>query len=212
LPSEIHKAGLQVDVHAVGDRGVDLVLDAFRKVAGSDRVVGARRHRIEHFPFRRAESIRLAAELGVPVCTQPLQTLIRGDDFLGKFGRDVALSMVPLASLRRAGVRLSFGADVPAFPSHRPLDSIRCAMERRTAAGVPMDLAEQISFLEALESHTTAAAWASFDEKELGSIEVGKCADFAVWNRDLRAIRTPADLDRLEVLATYVAGQPTYQA
>lgn len=210
LVTLIHQADLQVDVHAVGDRGVDLVLDAFRKAAGSDKEVAARRHRIEHFPFRRAESIRLAAELGVPVCTQPMQMLIRGDDFLEKFGRDLAFSMVPLASFRRAGIRLSFGADVPAFPSHRPLDSIRCAMVRRTAAGVPLDPAEQISFLEALETHTTAAAWASFDEKELGSIEIGKCADFAIWNRDLRTIRTTRDLGQLAVVATYVAGLPTY--
>jgi predicted amidohydrolase YtcJ len=191
---------------------VDLVLDAFRKAAGSDQAVRDRRHRIEHFPFRRAESIRRAADLGVPVCTQPLQMVVRGDDFLQRFGRDQVLSMVPAASFRRAGVRLSFGADVPAFPSHRPLDSIRCAAARRTAAGVPLDPAERISFLEALEAHTIAAAWAASDEKDLGSIETGKCADFAVWNRDLRTVRTSQDLDRLQVVATYVAGEPTHQA
>jgi predicted amidohydrolase YtcJ len=127
-------------------------------------------------------------------------------------GRDQAFSMVPLASFRRAGVKLSFGADVPAFPSHRPLDSIRCAMARRTATEVPLDSAEQISFLEALEAHTVAAAWAGFDERELGTIEADKYADFAVWNRDLRAIRTARDLDRLQVVATYLAGEPTHQA
>jgi predicted amidohydrolase YtcJ len=211
LVSLIHQAGLQVDVHAVGDRGVDLVLDAFRKASGSDRAVHARRHRIEHFPFRRAESIRRAADLGVPVCTQPLQMVVRGDEFLQRFGRDPVQTMVPAASFRRAGVQLSFGADVPAFPSHRPLDSIRCAMARQTAAGSPLDAAERISFLEALEAHTIAAAWAASDEKDLGSIETRKCADLAVWNRDLRAIRTSRDLDRLQVVATYVAGEQTHQ-
>jgi predicted amidohydrolase YtcJ len=49
------------------------------------------------------------------------------------------------------------------------------------------------------------------DEKELGSIEVGKCADLAVWNRDLRTVQTVEDLDRLQVVATYLAGKPSYQ-
>lgn len=208
----IHNADLQVDVHAVGDRGVDLTLDAFRKAAGSDREVARRRHRIEHFMFRREPSIRRAADLGVPVCTQPLHLVIRGDDFLRKFGRDPVAYMVPSASFRRAGVKLSFGADVPASPSHRPLDSIRTAMVRRTASDAQLDHSESITFLEALQAHTLDAAYAAFDERELGSIEVGKQADVAIWNSDLRTVRTAADVDRLQVLATYVSGQPTWTA
>ena len=61
----IHGANLQVDVHAVGDRGVDLTLDAFRTAAGSDREVARCRHRIEHFMFRRESRIRRAADLAV---------------------------------------------------------------------------------------------------------------------------------------------------
>jgi len=208
----IHQAGMQADVHAVGDRGVDLVLDAFLRAAGSPRSVAARRHRIEHFLFRRPESIHHAADLGVPVCTQPLHLLLRADDLLRKLGRDPTATMVPLASFRRAGVRLSFGADVPASPSHRPLDSIRSAMLRRTASGVALEPSEQISFLEALQAHTIDAAWAAMDEEELGSLEVGKLADLAVWNKDLRTIGTAAQLDGLRVLSTYLGGRPVHAA
>lgn len=80
--------------------------------------------------------------------------------------------MVPSASFRRAGVKLSFSADVPASPNHRPLDSIR------TASGARLDPSESITFLEALQAHTLNTAYAAFDERELGSIEVGKQADF----------------------------------
>jgi len=210
IVSAIHEAGLQVDVHAVGDRGVDITLDAFSRAAGGDRAVRDRRHRIEHYMFRREASIARTADMGVPVCVQPLHLVIRGDDLRRKFGRGLADALVPLASFRRAGVWTSLGADVPASPSHRPLDSIRSAMVRQTASGVQLDRSEAVSFLEALEAHTIAAAYASFDENELGSVEVGKCADLAVWNTDLTKVG-PADIDRLQVVATYLAGKPTYQ-
>jgi predicted amidohydrolase YtcJ len=101
---------------------------------------------------------------------------------------------------------------VPASPSHRPLDSIRAAMLRRTAAGVQLDPSEGVTFLEALAAHTLDAAYGAFDERELGSIEVGKQADLAVWNTDLRMVRTAADVDRLQVLATYVSGEQKWTA
>jgi predicted amidohydrolase YtcJ len=212
IVATIHNAGFQVDVHAAGDRGVDLTLDAFRKAAGSDPEVARRRHRIEHFIFRRESSIRRAADLGVPVCTQPLWLVVRGDDFLRRFGRDPVDYMIPSASFLRGGVKLSYGADVPASPSHRPLDSIRSAMVRRTASGAELDRSEGITFLAALQAHTLDAAYAAFDERELGSIEVGKQGDLAVWNADLRTVRTAADVDRLQVVTTYLSGQPTWTA
>ena len=65
--------------------------------------------------------------------------------------------------------------------------------------------------MEALQAHTIDAAYATFDESDLGSIEVGKFADLAVWNGDLRDVGLN-DIDRLKVLATYVAGRQTYGA
>ena len=207
----IHNAGMQSDVHAVGDRGVDMVLDAFERAAGSEAGVAQRRHRIEHYMFRKLDSIRRTADLGVPVCTQPTQVVVRGDDFVRKFGMAQSTGMVPLASFRREGVQVCFGADVPAFPTHLPMDSIRCAMQRTTAAGVQFDPAEAISFLEALEAHTIKSAFAAGDEAELGSIEMGKCADFAVWNNDLTGV-TADNLDGLQVTQTYLAGNCVYGA
>ena len=161
----------------------------------------------------RLESLKRAAELGVPVCEQPLMVQIRADEFAGKLGPEAAKNVdriCPLQSFTKEGVPVAFGADVPAFPSHRPLDSIRCAMDRLTAKKRSLDAGEKLSFMEALRVHTLGSAYAAFDEKELGSLEAGKAADFVIWNNDLRAVRTGAEAAELKALATYVGGKAAY--
>jgi len=69
-----------------------------------------------------------------------------------------------------------------------------------------------ISFLEALRHHTREGAYAAFDEKEPGSLEGGKLADFVIWKEDLRQIRTGSQAAALQPRATYVAGKPVYEA
>jgi len=211
----IHKAGYQVDVHAVGDKGVDWTLAAFAKAAGSATECARRRHRIEHYPFRKMDSIQKTAELGVPVCTQPCLIDIKADDFQEKFGpnaRSQVDTMLPLQTFNEKGVQVCFGADVPAFPSYSPLASIIAAMERKTESGRRLDENEAVSFMEALRLHTLQSAYAAFDEKDLGSLERGKCADFVVWNKDLRNIKTGQDVLGLEPVATYVSGKAVYTA
>jgi len=213
IVAAIHNAGLQVDVHAVGDKGVDWTLKAFAKAGGSAQAVRRMRHRIEHYPFLKADSIRNTADLGVPVCTQPTILHLRAESFLRRFGtkklRQIE-TMVPLRTMTRAGVRVCFGADVPAFPTHLPLDSVRCAMERRTSKGRALDANESVSFLQALKMHTIESAHAAFDEKELGTLTPGKLADMVVWNKDLRTVRTARDVGGLEVQTTYVGGKEAY--
>jgi predicted amidohydrolase YtcJ len=213
--STIHRADYQVDVHAVGDKGVDWTLDAFSRAAGGDSRVRDRRHRIEHFPFRKIDSIKRAAAMGVPVCVQPTSIVVRADDFLERRGslpdnRTQVETLIPCNSFLKEHVPLAFGADVPAFPTHLPLDSIRCAMERKTVRGRFLDPSEAISFQECLRVHTMGGAWAAFDEGELGSLQPGKLADFVVWNKDLQQIKTAGDLDTLQATSTYVGGKKVF--
>ena len=119
-------------------------------------------------------------------------------------------SIVPLRTMMRQGVPVCIGADVPAFPSHLPLESIRCAMDRRAGSGRQLDTAEAVSFLEVLRMHTAGGAYAAFDEDSLGTLAPGKLADLAVWNKDLRKIASGADLADLEAVATYVGGKAVY--
>lgn len=211
----IHNADLQVDVHAVGDKGVDWTLDAFAKAAGSTGECRRRRHRIEHFLFRKADTIRRAAELGVPVCVQPNFIEVRAEDMLRKLGesrRHLVETMVPVRTFEREGVRLAYGADVPAFPSHSPLDSIRSAMDRRTSRRRQLDTSESVSFLDALHHHTADGAFAAFDEDEIGSLAAGKQADFVIWQGNLENVRDGQDAMSLKPEATYLAGKPVFRA
>jgi predicted amidohydrolase YtcJ len=214
IVATIHRAGYQVDVHAAGDKGVDWTLQAFEKAAGGAAGVREKRHRIEHFPFYKADSIKKAADMGVPVCSQPYAIDFRVDDFARSNNRLTQKQIdmfVPLKTMIRDGIPLAFGADVPAFPSLRPLDSIKSAMTRRTQAGRQLDTGERIPFMDALKVHTIGSAYAASDEKTLGSLEPGKIADLAVWNRDLRDVTTATDVDGLQVVATYLAGKPVWQ-
>ena len=208
----IHSADYQVDVHAVGDKAADLTLDGFFKACGSASECRRRRHRIEHFPFRKLDSIKRAADYGVPVCSQPEMITVRGDELLVKTDKKLVNSMTPIGTFLREHVTISFGADVPAFPSYRPLDSIKTAMLRKTEKGKQLDQSERISFMSGLSCHTINAAYAGFDEKELGSLEVGKKADFVIWNKDLKKISLGSDLVELKPRATFVGGKIVFES
>jgi len=161
------------------------------------------------------DSIRRAAEMGIPVCVQPNFIEVRAEDMLQKLGasrRQLMDTMVPVQTFDREGARLAYGADVPAFPSHSPTDSIRSAMSRRTARHRQRDTTEASSFLDALRHHTVGGAYAAFDEDELSSLGPGKQADFVIWKNDLEKVRAGRDAATLELEATYVAGKPVYQA
>jgi len=215
IVATIHKADLQADVHAVGDKGVDWTLSAFAKAAGSAAACRSRRHRIEHFPFRKTDSIRRAAELGVPVCLQPDFMDLRADHFVARLaerGRELVETMLPMRTFINEGVHLAYGADVPAFPSHSPLDSIRSAMDRKTAGGRRLARSESVSFIEALRHHTAGGAYAAFDDNDLGTLEPGKYADFVIWRGDLEEVRTGSDALALKPEATYVAGKAVYES
>lgn len=216
IVATIHNADLQVDVHAAGDRGVDMTLEAFSRAAGGDRAVRECRHRIEHYMFYRQESIDRTANMGVPVCTQPAWIDMRAADMLRKLGPKPVEKMVPLASFREAGAHVCFGADVCASPTHLPMDSIIPAVLRQpprgdSPQGIRLDESERLTFMQALEAHTLTSAYAAFDEQDMGSITKGKLADFAVWQGDLRQVNDD-NLHDQEVVATYVGGKRVWSA
>lgn len=212
IVKSIHDAGYQVDVHAVGDRAVDLTLDAFLKVCSTPAECRRRRHRIEHFAFRNLDSIKRSSEYGTPVCSQPEMIVVRGDELLEKTDRKVVNYITPIGSFFREEANICFGADVPAFPSHSPIDSIRTAMTRKTEKGKQLDKSEAITFQQGLKCHTINAAYAGFDEKELGSLEIGKKADFVIWNKDLNKISSASELSQLKSKATFVSGKIIFEA
>jgi hypothetical protein len=204
-------AGLQVIVHAIGDRANRTVLDVFERVA-REHGPRDRRMRVEHAQhLAQAELPRFAA-LGVIPSVQPYHCIDDGRWAEKIIGHERASRTYAFRSLLSAGARLALGSDWPVAPA-TPLEGIYAAVTRRTLDGahaggwVP---AERITVEEALRGYTSSAAYASFEEREKGTLEVGKLADVTLLDRDLTAV-PPETLADARVVATIVGGRVVYR-
>jgi predicted amidohydrolase YtcJ len=205
-------AGLSIAVHAIGDRANAELLDIFAEV---EKKNGRRdrRFRIEHAQHLRPRDYARFKELNVIASLQPYHAIDDGRWAEGRIGARRCASSYACRSLRDAGARLAFGSDWSVAPLN-PLLGIDAAVNRRTLDGKHPDgwFAEQkIRVAEAIEAYTLGSAYAGFQEKERGSLEVGKLADFVVLSRDILA---EAERDRIaatEVLVTVVDGKVVYE-
>jgi hypothetical protein len=206
--------GLQVHMHAIGDRAVRAGLDA---VEYARRRNGARdgRHHIAHLQLVAPEDLPRFAELGVAANFQALwaypDTWILELN-LPVVGRERVERMYPIGSARRAGARLVGGSDW-SVSSVNPLLAIETAVRRQDAAGkVPgvLNPAERVDLASMLDAYTIHGAWLMHQEREAGSIEVGKRADLVVLARDL--FRTPPEeIGEVEVLMTAIDGEVVFE-
>lgn len=204
-------AGLQVMVHAIGDRANRLQLDVFERVA---RENGARdrRFRIEHAQHLKDADAARFAPLGVIASMQPYHVI---DD--GRWAeRRLGAARVPEAYVFRTlldgGARLAFGSDWDVEPA-TPLGGIYAAVTRRTLDGLNPDgwVPEQKTTVEeALRAYTIDAAYAEFAESEKGSIERGKLADLVVLDRDITRI-PPETIRDARVMLTVIGGRVVYE-
>jgi predicted amidohydrolase YtcJ len=200
---EAHRAGWRVAAHAIGDRAIDLALDAFADAA--DQYPRARpRHRIEHFAAARPDQVARAAKLGVIAVGQGRFASELGDGMLAAVGAERASWLYRQRSLLDAGLVLPGSSDRPVV-SGAPLLGIHDMVNRRTAAGAPFNAAEAITPAEALRAYTWGSAYASKQERVKGSITPGKLADFTVLSEDPTAV-APDRIAGLEVLATFLDG------
>jgi predicted amidohydrolase YtcJ len=205
-------AGLSVAIHAIGDRANAELLDIFAEVAKKNGRRD-RRFRIEHAQHLRPADYARFKELNVIASMQPYHAVDDGRWAEGRIGAPRCASSYPCRSLLDAGARLALGSDWPVAPLN-PLLSIDAAVNRRTIDGKHPDgwFAEQrIRVTEAIEAYTLGSAYAGFQEKDRGSLEVGKLADFVVLSRDILA---EAERDRIaatEVLVTVVGGKVVYE-
>jgi predicted amidohydrolase YtcJ len=204
-----HRAGWQVAIHAIGDRAIDMCLDAYetalRRLPRPDH-----RHRIEHCGIMRTDIIARMARLGVIPVGQPPFITEFGDGFLEHLGRERCQLTYPLKSLLAAGLPACGSSDSP-VSSYQPLIGIQAAVTERTAGGVPFAPAEALSVEEAIGLYTRNAAYAAFDEDRKGSITVGKYADLAILGRDPRE-EPPEAISQIPVQATVRGGEFVYEA
>ena len=203
-------AGLQVEVHAIGDRANAELLDVFERVAKKNGPKD-RRFRIEHAQHLRPADVARFGKLNVIASMQPYHAIDDGRWAEKRIGLERCRTTYAFRSLLDAGALLAFGSDWDVAPLS-PISGIDAAVNRRTTDGLhPRGwIPEQrIGVEEALRAYTSAAARAAFAEKEKGSLAVGKLADFVVLSRDLLA-DGPDDIPATRVDATVVGGRVVY--
>jgi predicted amidohydrolase YtcJ len=211
-----HKHGWQMVAHVTGDAGVDVVLDAFEAALKHDPSQD-RRHTLIHAYFVNPDSAARAARLGVLVDTQPAWYYKDASPLATGLGRQRLSRFIGLRTLRKAGVEVAINTDHmlgidrnDSLNPFNPFLTIYAATTRRTESGEIIGADESVSREDALRMMTSAAARFSFDEKNRGSIEPGKLADFVVLDTDLMTCpsnRLPAIRPDLTVIAGRVAFQ-----
>ncbi len=206
------KAGLNVAIHAIGDRGNAEVLDLF---AEATKLNGPRdrRFRIEHAQILRAQDYKRFADLGVIASMQPYHIIDDGRWAEGRIGAKRCASSYANRSLLDAGVKVAFGSDWPVSPLN-PLLGLDAAVNRRTLDGKhPKGWfpAQKITIAEAIECFTLNSAYAAFEEKDRGSVETGKFADLVVLSRDILDPKEQDHIAETTVIRTIVGGKVVHE-
>ena len=204
-----HRSGWQIAAHAIGDRAIDLALDAYAQAQRRYPRAGAR-HRIEHFGVVQPGQVVRAAELGVIPVPQGRFASELGDGMLRAVGPDRQAWLYRQRSLLDAGLVLPGSSDRPVVAG-APLLGIHDMVNRRTASGAPFNPDEAITVPEALRAYTSGSAFASRAEHLKGSITPGKLADLVVLSQDPTVV-SPEEIAGIAVLATYVDGERRFEA
>ena len=203
--------GFQVGIHAIGDLGNRMALDAFEKVQGGKP--SNLRNRIEHSQIIALEDIPRFAELGVIASMQPTHATSDMNMAEDRVGPDRIRGGYAWRRLLASGAVIASGSDFPVELSN-PFHGLYAAVTRQDLGGDPRGgwYADQaLTRAEALHSFTLAAAYAANQEDRLGSLEPGKWADFIVIDRDY--FEVPAsEIDDIVVLQTWVGGRKVYDA
>ena len=206
------RAGLQVEIHAIGDRANAEILDLYERVS---RANGARdrRFRVEHAQHLRPADIPRFARLGVTASMQPYHAIDDGRWAEKRIGRERCRTAYAFRALLDAGARLVFGSDWDVAPLS-PIAGIDAAVTRRTIDGKNPGgwfPEEKITVEEAIRAYTRDAAFAAFEEKEKGTIVAGKLADFVILSADPFSVK-PEEIERVRVIATVVGGKLVFSS
>ena len=209
--SAADEAGLQVAVHAIGDRANQTLLDLYERVA-AEHGPRDRRFRIEHAQHLAPADIARFAALDVVPSMQPYHAIDDGRWAEKVIGPERIETTYAFRALLDAGARLAFGSDWFVAPP-TPIEGIYAGVTRRTLDGLHPEgwvPGQKISVEEALSAYTRDAAYASFDEKTRGTLRPGKLADFVVLERDLFGV-PPGAIRDVRVDVTVVGGRVVYR-
>jgi hypothetical protein len=207
----LDKAGFQIGIHAIGDKGNSWVLDAYEQ---AQRINGKRdrRHRIEHAQVLCDRDIPRFAELGVIASMQPTHCITDKRFAEKRIGHERCKGAYAWKRLLDAGAKIAFGTDYPVEPIN-PLEGLYAAVTRKDRAGEPGEgwFADQkLSMEKAIELYTLGSAYAEFMEDRKGMIKQGFLGDVVIFDRDLMTI--PHDqIMSAKVDYTIVGGKVVYR-
>jgi len=213
-----HDAGIHIGTHAIGDRAIDFTLDAYDRVLADRPTIGMR-HSIIHCNLPTDHALDLMARLqreydaAYPE-VQPAFLWWIGDVYVANFGAERSRHVLPLRTFAERGIRWAGGSDYDVSP-YALRHALYGATTRTTMLGAhgsePWGTAERISVHETLRAYTATAARQVFLEDRIGTLEVGKLADVAAWDRDLYAA-PPESLAEARVILTIMNGRVVYRA
>ncbi len=210
IAREAVQRGFQVNTHAIGDRANRTVLDAYSAVLQGKN---DKRFRIEHAQIVRPEDVKLFAENSVIASIQSTHATSDMRWAVDRLGQDRLAGAWLAQTFLKAGVAIANGSDFPVELAN-PLLGFYAAVTRQDQSGHPPDgflPKERLTREQALRSWTLGPAYAAFEERDKGSLEVGKLADFVVLSQDIMTI-PPAEIPKTQVRMTVVGGAVLYEA
>jgi hypothetical protein len=207
IASLVHGLGWQLSIHGIGDRAIDVCLDAIEAALKSKPRKDSR-PRLEHCTMVLPRMIERIKKLGVIPVMQPGFIWELGDNWFNQLGKEKTSQFKPFRTLLNNKVLMAFSSDRPVV-SGAPLLGIHSAVNQMTRTGQDYAPNEKITPEEALRCYTMNGAYASFEEKIKGSIEAGKLADLVVLAEDLTKAE-PKRIKDIPVMATMVGGEFCY--
>jgi predicted amidohydrolase YtcJ len=210
--------GLQFTAHSVGDGAVHAFLDACERIARNDFPVRDKRPCITHSNFMSLEAVRKMAELGVVANMQPAWLWLDAATLLKQFGSERLAYFQPYRTIFQLGAIAGGGSDhmqkigsLRSINPYNPFLGMWVTLTRRARwLGEPLHPEQAITREQAIRFYTINNAYLTFEEKEKGSLEPGKLADFIVLDRDI--LTCPADeIKDIQVMATWLGGKPVYR-
>ncbi|HRQ90816.1 MAG TPA: amidohydrolase, partial [Bacteroidia bacterium] len=210
---------LQFTAHSVGDGAVERLVDTYERIAKDDFPVAAKRPCVTHCNFMSAEAIEKMAALGIVADLQPAWLYLDGRTLLKQFGEERLEYFQPYRTLVEKGVKAGGGSD-----HMQKIGSLRSVNPYNPFLGIWTTLTRQPRWMsgtlhpeqildraEAIRLYTVNNAWLTFEEKEKGSLEPGKFADFIVLDRDI--LECPVDeVKDIQAVETWMDGARVYAA
>ncbi|HET8691245.1 MAG TPA: amidohydrolase [Steroidobacteraceae bacterium] len=211
--TRLDKDGFQVHFHAIGDLAVRQALDAIEAARTTNGDLG-HRHHIAHLQLIHPDDQPRFRKLGVTANFQPLWAY--ADEYITELtlpfiSRQTASYLYPIGTMAKSGAVLAFGSDW-SVSSCNPFEEMETAITRMGALGetkTPWMPDERITLPQALAAFTMGSAYVNRDEKDTGSLEVGKLANLAVLDRNLFDI-PPTEISDTQVLLTLFEGKPVH--